>query len=133
MFTIIRRIGAITRLIEIDSNQHFKPLKLNNDLFIYIIRAVEQPGMFLAQLADAVQIDRTTSFRTVKSLVKRGYLTLKNDPDNLKIKRVYPTEKAQAIYPTLHAYEVEKSQHLLAQLSKAEQATLAQLLQKLQV
>ncbi|MFD0897510.1 MarR family winged helix-turn-helix transcriptional regulator [Loigolactobacillus binensis] len=133
MFEIIRRIGAITRLMQIDSNQHFKALGLNNNLFIYIIRVVEQPGMFLAELADSVQIDRTTSFRTVKKLVAAGYLTLQNDELNLKIKRIYPTEKAQLLYPQLHAYEMAKSQDLLVNLTTAEQAQLKRLLRKLQV
>lgn len=133
MFTIIRRIGAITRLMQIDSNQYFKPLGLNNNLFIYIIRVVEQPGMFLAELADSVQIDRTTSFRTVKKLVAAGYLELQDDAQNRKIKRIYPTEKAQTIYPQLHDYETRKSQELLANLTPAEQAQLQRLLQKLQV
>lgn len=117
MFEIIRRIGAITRLIQIDSNQHFKDQKLNNNLFIYIIRTVEQPGMFLGELADSMQIDRTTSFRTVKKLIEMGYLELDNDTENRKIKRVYPTQRAKQIYPELHSYEQVKSDNLLSALT----------------
>ena len=73
MFKIIRTIGAATRSIQTVSNETFKPLGLNNNLFIYLIRTVEQPGMFLGELADILQIDRTTSFRTVQKLVKLGY------------------------------------------------------------
>lgn len=133
MFTIIRRIGAVTRLIQNDSNQFFKAQHLNNNLFIYIIRTVEQPGMFMGELADSVQIDRTTSFRTVKKLVDMGYLRLQNDDDNLKIKRVYPTAEAERIYPELHAYEQQKSDKLLEALSPAEREQLATLLNKLKV
>lgn len=132
MFTIIRRIGAITRLIQIDSNRYFKADKLNNNLFIYIIRVVEQPGLFLGELADEMQIDRTTSFRTVQNLVKRDYFILKPDRINRKIKRVFPTAKATAIYPKLHAYEAQKSAHLLARLTPEEITMLQQLLAKLQ-
>ncbi|HEY4400249.1 MAG TPA: winged helix DNA-binding protein [Lactobacillaceae bacterium] len=131
MFKIIRTIGAITRTIQMDSNEKFRPLNLNNNLFIYIIRVVEQPGMFLAELADSVQIDRATSFRTVKKLTQLGYLTLQDDQDNKKIKRVFPTEKAHTLYPELHAYEAKQSAQLLANLSEKEKETLAQLLDKL--
>jgi DNA-binding MarR family transcriptional regulator len=133
MFDIIRRIGAITRLIQIESNQYFKDQRLNNNLFIYIIRVVEQPGMFLGELADSMQIDRTTSFRTVKKLTEMGYLRLANDQDNLKIKRVYPTKRGERIYPELHAFEQQKSDQLLADLSPAEREQLNQLLNKLKV
>ncbi|KRM12359.1 MarR family transcriptional regulator [Paucilactobacillus suebicus DSM 5007 = KCTC 3549] len=133
MFEIIRRIGAITRLIQIDSNQHFKEQKLNNNLFIYIIRTVEQPGMFLGELADSMQIDRTTSFRTVKKLIEMGYLELENDTENRKIKRVYPTQRAKQIYPELHSYEQVKSDNLLSALTEDEREQLRQLLNKLTV
>lgn len=93
MFKIIRTIGDITRTIQIDSNNHFKEFGLNNNLYIYIVRICEQPGMFLGELADNVQIDRTTAFRTIKKLVKLGYFELKKDSINQKIKRVYPTKK----------------------------------------
>ncbi|MCO4473372.1 transcriptional regulator, MarR family [Streptococcus infantarius subsp. infantarius] len=131
MFKIIRTIGDITRTIQIDSNNHFKEFGLNNHLYIYIVRICEQPGMFLGELADNVQIDRTTAFRTIKKLVKLGYFELKKDSVNQKIKRVYPTEKAMDIYPQLHEYEQKQSDFLLSNLSTEEIAQLKQLMAKL--
>lgn len=131
MFDIIRTIGAVTRTIQIDSNNHFKELGLNNNLFIYIIRVCEKPGMFLSELADNVQIDRTTAFRTIKKLATLGYFELKKDAVNQKIKRVYPTEKAMDIYPQLHEYEQKQSDFLLSNLSTEEIAQLKQLMAKL--
>ncbi|MDU6445150.1 MAG: MarR family transcriptional regulator [Streptococcus sp.] len=128
---MIRTIGAITRTIQIDSNNHFKELGLNNNLFIYIIRVCEKPGMFLGELADNVQIDRTTAFRTIKKLATLGYFELKKDAVNQKIKRVYPTEKAMDIYPQLHEYEQKQSDFLLSNLSTEEIAQLKQLMAKL--
>lgn len=131
MFDIIRTIGAVTRTIQIDSNNHFKELGLNNNLFIYIIRVCEKPGMFLGELADNVQIDRTTAFRTIKKLATLGYFELKKDAVNQKIKRVYPTEKTMDIYPQLHEYEQKQSDFLLSNLSTEEIAQLKQLMAKL--
>ncbi|MGO2299591.1 MarR family winged helix-turn-helix transcriptional regulator [Paucilactobacillus nenjiangensis] len=133
MFKIIRTIGAATRSIQTVSNETFKPLGLNNNLFIYLIRTVEQPGMFLGELADSLQIDRTTSFRTVQKLVKLGYLELKNDQQNLKIKRVFPTTKAKELYPQLHDYEQQSADVLLKNLSTTERNQLAKLLDKLNI
>ncbi|WP_423214133.1 MarR family winged helix-turn-helix transcriptional regulator [Streptococcus equinus] len=131
MFEIIRTIGAITRTIQIDSNNHFKELGLNNNLYIYIIRTCEEPGMFLGELADNVQIDRTTAFRTIKKLVKLGYFELQNDSNNQKIKRVFPTQKALDVYPQLHEYEQKQSDFLLSNLSTEELAKLKELMTRL--
>ena len=131
MFTTIRTIGAITRSIQNDSNARFRKLGLGNNAFLYVIRVCEEPGMFLAQLADAVQIDRTTAFRTVKRLVAAGYLRLEDDPSDGRMRRVYPAERGREVYPELHAYEQYCSQHLLAKLTAAERKQLEGLLTKL--
>ena len=131
MFKIIRSCGDITRTIQIDANNHFKEFGLNNNLYIYIVRICEQPGMFLGELADNVQIDRTTAFRTIKKLVKLGYFELKKDSINQKIKRVYPTKKAMDIYPQLHEYEQQQSDLLLSNLSTDEVSQLEKLMSKL--
>ena len=85
----------------------------------------------MGELADNVQIDRTTAFRTIKKLATLGYFELKKDAVNQKIKRVYPTEKAMDIYPQLHEYEQKQSDFLLSNLSTEEIAQLKQLMAKL--
>lgn len=131
MFTIIRTIGSITRSIQTESNHRFKDLQLDNNLFIYVIRICERPGMFLAELADHLSIDRTTSFRSVKKLISLGYVQLENDPTNQKIKRVFPSQMALDLYPELHAYETELSERLLQALTATEKKQLENLMQKL--
>lgn len=131
MFDIIRKIGAITRTIQIDSNATFRHYGLGNNAFIYVIRTCEEPGMFLGELADNVQIDRTTAFRTVKKLVTQGYLRLEDDAKDKRLRRVFPEQKALDIYPELHAYEQFSSDQLLANLSSDERTQLWHLLQKL--
>ncbi|WP_125711025.1 MarR family winged helix-turn-helix transcriptional regulator [Lacticaseibacillus porcinae] len=132
MLDIIRDIGAITRTIQIRSNAEFRPLELDNNRFIYLIRVCEQPGMFLGALADSMQIDRTTAFRTVKKLVADGWLRLEADPADKRLRCVFPTERALTLYPRLHAFEQAQSDHLLAQLSDSELKRLRALMGKLQ-
>lgn len=131
MFEIIRDIGAITRQIQKTSNGKFRQIGLDNNAFLYVIRVYEQPGMFLAELADALKIDRTTSFRTIQRLAAKGYLEVKVDENDRRLRRVYVTSKGSLIYPELHAFERACSDKLVAKLSTEEQAQLKVLLSKL--
>ncbi|WP_390404430.1 MarR family winged helix-turn-helix transcriptional regulator [Lacticaseibacillus jixiensis] len=131
MFDVIREIGAITRLIQTKSNAEFRAVGLDNNAFIYVIRACEQPGMFMGELADSVQIDRTTAFRTLQKMVTAGWFELRQDESDKRLRRVYPTAKAQAIYPRLHAFEQARSDHLLSGLSAKEREQLTRLIKKL--
>ena len=132
MFNTIRLIGTITRSIQVQSNKKFSPLGLGNNAFLYIIRAIENPGMFLGELADALSIDRSTAFRSIKKLAKNGYLDLKSDDHDGRLQRVFPTQIAKDIYPELFEFEKSQSKHLLEKLSKDEQAELLRLLEKTQ-
>lgn len=131
MFEIIRDIGTITRRIQMISNAEFRPLGLNNNAFLYLIRVAEQPGLFLGELADSLEIDRTTAFRTVRKLVDRDYLRLEDDAVDKRLKRVYVTEKGHGIYPRLHQFEQKSSDDLLAKLDDDQRKQLAVLLKKL--
>ena len=131
MFDVIREIGAITRTIQTRSNAAFREIGLDNNSFIYVIRVCEQPGMYMGALADSVQIDRTTAFRSVKKLVAAGWLELRADANDKRLRCVFPTAKATATYPRLHAFEQASSDHLLAKLTPAEKKRLEALMRKL--
>lgn len=131
MFDVIREIGAITRKLQTRSNAEFRALGLDNNAYIYLIRATETPGAFMGALADAVQIDRTTAFRTIKKLVAQGWLELRPNAQDKRLRCVFPTAKAQALYPRLHAFEQACSDQLLAQLAPAERQQLAALMKRL--
>lgn len=97
---IICTIGTIADPIQMGSKQHFRKIELNYNLYIYIIQVCEEPEMFLEQLTDDVQIDRTRSFQAVKKLIKLRYFDLTSDMTNQKIKRVFPTQKSSRCLST---------------------------------
>ena len=131
MFDVIREIGAITRLIQTKSNAEFRSLGLDNNAFLYVIRACERPGMFMGELADDVQIDRTTAFRTIQKLVAAGWFVLQPDAQDKRLRRVFPTAQAKTLYPRLHAFEQQCSDELLGELTPAERTRLTALIKKL--
>ena len=46
-------------------------------------------------------VDRTTAARAIKKLEMNGFIEKRNDAHNKKIKKLYPTEKALTIYPSI--------------------------------
>lgn len=105
MIPTLRLMGTISRLVMNEGNQRFAQYGLNNNQFIYLIRICEQPGLFFSQLADQMKMDRTTNYRAVQNLIKKGYVVKTAHPDNKKVRCLYPTAAGKALYPELHAYE----------------------------
>lgn len=111
-------------------NETFKKKGLNHNQFIYLIRVCENPGLFQNELADLIRVDRTTSFRAIQKLEKNGFIERRDDLENKKIKRLYPTIQGLDVYPALQQYELESAQMAVKGLSEGEQQLLSELLEK---
>ncbi|MBT2581262.1 MarR family transcriptional regulator [Planococcus sp. ISL-109] len=101
MTEILREIGMIARALDSISNIEFKELELTKGQYLYVVRICENPGIIQEQLLDLIKVDRSTATRAIQKLEHNGFIEKHSDPDNKKIKRIYPTEKAERVYPII--------------------------------
>ena len=101
MAEILREIGMIARALDSISNIEFKELELTKGQYLYVVRICENPGIIQEQLLDLIKVDRSTATRAIQKLEQHGFVEKHSDPDNKKIKRIYPTEKARQVYPLI--------------------------------
>lgn len=124
MIPTLRLMGTLSRIVTNEGNQRFAKYGLNNNQFIYLIRICEQPGLFFSQLADQMKMDRTTNYRAVQNLIKKGYVIKQTHPENKKVRCLYPTSAGQALYSELHAYEQWCADLVGEQLTPGQQQVL---------
>lgn len=101
MKDILRDIGIIARALDSISNIEFKELDLTKGQFLYLVRICENPGIIQEKLAEMIKVDRTTAARAIKRLEMQGLIEKKEDETNQKIKKLFPKEKGENIYPFL--------------------------------
>lgn len=101
MKDILRTIGSISRELDSIANIEFKGLNLTKGQYLYLVRICENPGIIQGELAEKIRIDRTTAARAVMKLEKDGFITRGADANNRKIKRLYPTEQGEKVYPII--------------------------------
>lgn len=128
---LFRLIGSISRQATIDMNQFAADYQLDNNLFLYVIRIVENEGISQSELAQLVKIDKTTLSRALKKLENDDYVIKKTNPTNKKFNQLFPTPKACEIYQTLLTLESQYIQQALQKLTIDEKQHLNQLLQKI--
>ncbi len=130
MKDILREIGMIARSLDSISNIEFKEYDLTKGQYLYLVRICEQPGIILEKLSELIKVDRTTAARAVQKLEANQLIEKRADQTNKKIKRLFPTEKGQQIYPLImneHRYSTKLA---VEGLSEEEQLLLATLLHK---
>ncbi|MEI2368433.1 MarR family winged helix-turn-helix transcriptional regulator, partial [Niallia circulans] len=87
---------------------------------LYLVRIFENPGIIQEKLAEMIKVDRTTAARAIKKLEINGFITKEDDPHNKKIKRLFPTEKGEKVYPNIKSENDYSNEIALAGLSKEE-------------
>ncbi|WP_412988995.1 MarR family winged helix-turn-helix transcriptional regulator [Pediococcus siamensis] len=128
---LYRLIGSIARQSTTSVNQQVSHLGLDNNLFVYLMRIVENEGLSQAELVERVRIDKTTLSRALKKLVAEGYVRKVPDAHNKKFRRLYATDKGKAIYPQVSQIEQAYIQQALSGVDEAEQTELQTLLAKI--
>jgi DNA-binding MarR family transcriptional regulator len=117
---ILREIGMIGRALDSISNIEFKEYNLTRGQYLYLVRIFENPGIIQEKLAEMIKVDRTTAARAIKKLEINGFITKEDDPHNKKIKRLFPTEKGEKVYPYIKSENDYSNEIALAGLSKEE-------------
>ncbi|WP_025688825.1 MarR family winged helix-turn-helix transcriptional regulator [Paenibacillus zanthoxyli] len=130
MSEVLREIGMIARAFDSISNIEFKELELTKGQYLYLVRICEQPGIIQEKLAEMIKVDRTTAARAIAKLELQGLIEKRSDPDNRKIKKLYPTAKGEEVYPFLKREADYSDQTALAGLSDEEIETLYKLLKR---
>ncbi|OMF45825.1 MarR family transcriptional regulator [Paenibacillus peoriae] len=130
MKEVLREIGMIARALDSISNIEFKEYDLTKGQYLYLVRICENPGIIQEKLAEMIKVDRTTASRAIKKLVINGFIEKKEDNHNQKIKKLYPTDKGNNVYPFIKRENDYSNNVALAGFSEREVETIFNLLQR---
>jgi DNA-binding MarR family transcriptional regulator len=130
MKEILREIGMIARSLDSISNIEFKEFDLTKGQYLYLVRICENPGIIQEKLAEMIKVDRTTAARAIKKLEIQGFIEKKDDVYNKKIKKLFPTEKGEKVYPFLKREGEYSNMVALSGFSQEETETIFNLLKR---
>ncbi|MCM2674929.1 MarR family winged helix-turn-helix transcriptional regulator [Alkalicoccobacillus plakortidis] len=127
---ILREIGMIARSLDSISNIEFKRYDLAKGQYLYLVRICENPGIIQEKLAELIKVDRTSAARAIKKLEINGFIEKKEDEHNRKIKKLFPTEKGEGVYPFIIRENEHSNSVVLKGFSDKEVENLLLLLRR---
>ncbi|MCY7753110.1 MarR family transcriptional regulator [Bacillus haynesii] len=130
MKDILREIGMIARALDSISNIEFKEHDLTKGQYLYLVRICENPGIIQEKLAEMIKVDRTTAARAIKKLEMKGFIERRDDEHNKKIKKLFPTEKGNEVFPFIKRENDHSNRVALEGLSEEEAEIIFNLLQR---
>ncbi|MCD2368085.1 MarR family transcriptional regulator [Bacillus sp. BS3(2021)] len=130
MKDILREIGMIARALDSISNIEFKEHDMTKGQYLYLVRICENPGIIQEKLAEMIKVDRTTAARAIKKLEMKGFIERRDDEYNKKIKKLFPTEKGNEVFPFIKRENDHSNRVALKGFSEGEAETIFNLLQR---
>ncbi len=127
---ILREIGMIARALDSISNIEFKEYDLTKGQYLYLVRICENPGIIQEKLAEMIKVDRTTAARAIKKLEINKFIEKKEDVQNKKIKKLFPTEKGMSVFPIIKRENEYSNEVALNGFSKQEVEMMVDLLKR---
>lgn len=127
---ILRRIGSIARALDSISNIEFREINLTRGQYLYLVRICENPGLIQERLSEILKVDKTTTARAINKLVETGYIEKREDPNNKKNKKLYPTPKGEESYNFLIKEDQYSNESALQGFDPSEVETLYHLLMR---
>jgi MarR family transcriptional regulator, temperature-dependent positive regulator of motility len=129
------RIGGYIAVLHRHSRAFYAPRLAAHGLpgpaLPILLHVLRKPGLNQDDISRRAFVDKTLVSRVLGELEKAGFVSRTVDPDDTRIKRVHPTERAQELRPVLEGWLDEWNEILRADLSDEEQETVANLLRRM--
>ena len=125
---IMRYINRTFRVGKLYRNARLSEIGLEGSDQPFLLALCREPGVSQDQLAKEIYIDKSVVARKLASLEKNGYVRRESDPDDKRILRVYPTEKALALQPSIGVTLADWNELITKGFSEEEKETLEALL-----
>ena len=128
MESFMRWIGRIYRCAGIYRGGRLSAEGVNSCQHIYIFHICRMPGITQEQLSKRLCVNKSSVTRQLAALEQGGLIRREEDPGDRRVQHVYPTPRAEALYPQVRQLMAEWNRLLLEELSETERAALESML-----
>lgn len=124
----ILRIGRYCKAYR---RQALRDTDLHPAQHLLISQICRRPGLAQEALITELYLDKTTVTHQLNKLEEQGYIRRQAPAEDGRCRQIWPTEKAEEIYPLVHAVFERFTEGILEGFSPEEQAELERLTERL--
>ena len=127
---MLRDVGGISRAIAVDSDNRFKKHGFTRGQHVFVTRVCEHPGISPTELSRLLNVDKSTTTKSIQKLEGAGYVRRECD-ERARAVALYPTARAERVYEQLIARENEQVEIVCEGLSPEERRQAESLLERM--
>lgn len=128
MPSIMRCINVTARCATLQRSEALRALGLTGNQHTYVLTVCKNPGVSQEDLAKLIYIHKSNAARQVALLCRAGFLERRDDQQDRRRVRLYPTEKALAALPTIREALRAWNEYLIEDFAPEERAALERMM-----
>ncbi len=132
MDSLMRSINRTHRCYNRYHSEKLQADGISGNQQIYIFQICRHPGISQEQLSQRIAVNKSNVTRQLAVLEQNGFITRRSSPDDKRMLQVFPTEKAEALYPKVLELMRKWNKLLLEDFSEEEQELLLTMMMKVQ-
>ena len=126
---IMKSINVISRCQTVYRTARLPELAGGYHMYIYAVCG--QPGRSQEELARDLNLNKSSVARALSYLEEEGYVRREPDARDRRERRVYPTERAEAILPRVREVSAEWTAEISSGISEGDMAIFESVLAKI--
>jgi MarR family transcriptional regulator for hemolysin len=131
MTAFTKSINVLYRCAVLFRSEKLKVTGLNGYQNTYISNICRNPGISQEQLSKLIYINKSNVTRQLAALEQLGYITRKPSPADKRSLLVYPTSKAQEVYPYIQQILGEWNNYLTSDFTEEERGQLNSMMERM--
>jgi len=130
-YFILKNCSIFYRLTQMRYAEKLRPYGLGAGQQYFLWHIAAHPGVSMAELAQNGAYDNGTVTRAVRKLAEREYIRVEPDARDRRAKRLYPTERGEAMLEPIRKMRQEWFETVTEDFTEEEKAQISGLLVRL--
>lgn len=132
MDSLMRSINRTHRCSKRYYNEKLNIDGITGNQQIYIFQICRHPGISQEQLSQRIAVNKSNVTRQLCTLEQNGFIHRQPSEEDKRVLQVFPTEKAESLYPKVLEVMHQWNQLLLEDFSEEEKNLLLSMMQRVQ-
>jgi MarR family transcriptional regulator, transcriptional regulator for hemolysin len=113
-------VSDVARLLRTELDRRSRGQGLTRSQWLALSRLSRFPGVSLSALAEMLEMEKAPAGRLIDRLEEGGWVRREPDREDRRVKRLYPTAEAEAIYKKMRRIASDTMQEAFDGLSGAD-------------
>lgn len=118
LFAIL--VSDVARLLRTELDRRARGQGLTRSQWLALSRLARFPGVSLSSLAEMLEMEKAPAGRLIDRLEEGGWVRREPDRDDRRVKRLYPTPEAEAVYKQMRRITRETMQEAFEGISNQD-------------